>query len=58
MESIDSIATISEKNAGMTEEVTASVDEQQRAIALVTQSATDLSDEIMGLQQAINQFKL
>lgn len=58
MQSIESIATISEKNAAMTEEVTASVDEQQHAIQLVTQSASELSDEIVGLQQSINQFSI
>lgn len=58
MHSIDSIAAISEKNAAMTEEVTASVDEQQRAIQLVTNSSSELSDEIIGLQQSIKQFSI
>ncbi len=40
--SIERIATISETNAGMTEEVTASVDEQQQAIQMVTNSSNDL----------------
>ncbi|MEK4231027.1 methyl-accepting chemotaxis protein [Solibacillus sp. FSL H8-0538] len=58
MHSIESIASISEKNAAMTEEVTASVDEQQRAIELITQSSNDLSDEIIGLQESVKQFSI
>lgn len=58
MHSIESIAAISEKNAAMTEEVTASVDEQQRAIQLVTNSSSELSDEIIGLQRSIKQFSI
>lgn len=52
------IAAVSEENAAMTEEVNASVDEQQQAIALVTESANDLSDEINHLQQSIRRFKI
>ena len=54
--SIERIAIISETNAGMTEEVTASVDEQQKAVQLVTESSNNLSDEIQGLQESINKF--
>ena len=56
--SIESIAEISEKNAARTEEVTASVDEQQRAIELVTNSSNDLMHEINGLQEAISKFSI
>ncbi len=56
--SIERIATISETNAGMTEEVTASVDEQQKAVQLVTDSSNDLSEEIQGLQESIKKFTI
>ncbi len=56
MKSIESIAMISEKNAAASEEVTASVDEQQRAIQLVSESSNDLTDEITGLQESIKRF--
>lgn len=55
--SIAHIAMISEANAGMVEEVTASVDEQQKAVQIVTAASNDLTDEIIGLQNAIKQFK-
>lgn len=58
MQSIESIALISEKNAAASEEVTASVDEQQRAIQLVSESSNDLTDEISALQQSIKRFIL
>ncbi|ACA41841.1 cache domain-containing protein [Lysinibacillus sp. fkY74-1] len=58
MKSIESIAMISEKNAAASEEVTASVDEQQRAIQLVSESSNDLTDEITGLQESIKRFIL
>lgn len=56
--SIERIAKISETNAGMTEEVTASVDEQQNAIQMVTESANDLTNELQGLQESISKFKI
>jgi methyl-accepting chemotaxis protein len=56
--SIERIAQISETNAGMTEEVTASVDEQQKAIQLVTESSNTLSEEIQGLQDSIKKFTI
>ncbi|WP_342558410.1 methyl-accepting chemotaxis protein [Metasolibacillus sp. FSL K6-0083] len=56
--SMDSIAHISEKNAVVTQDVTASVEEQQRAIELVTNSSNELTGEINSLQEAINQFKV
>lgn len=56
--SIERIATISETNAGMTEEVTASVDEQQKAVQLVTESSNNLSEEIQGLQESIKKFTI
>lgn len=58
MHSIESIALISEKNAATSEEVTASVDEQQRAIQLVSESSNDLTDEITALQESIRRFIL
>lgn len=58
IKSIESIAMISEKNAAASEEVTASVDEQQRAIQLVSESSNDLTDEITGLQESIKRFIL
>lgn len=56
--SIESIAMISEKNAAASEEVTASVDEQQRAIQLISESSNDLTDEITALQESIKRFIL
>jgi len=58
MQSIESIAMISEKNAAAAEEVTASVDEQQRAIQVVSESSNDLTDEITALQDSIKRFIL
>jgi methyl-accepting chemotaxis protein len=58
MQSIESIAMISEKNAAASEEVTASVDEQQRAIQLVSESSNDLTDEISALQESIQRFTI
>ncbi|WP_155593273.1 methyl-accepting chemotaxis protein [Lysinibacillus cavernae] len=58
MQSIESIAMVSEKNAAASEEVTASVDEQQRAIQLVSESSNDLTDEISALQESIKRFNL
>ncbi|MGE7986735.1 cache domain-containing protein [Lysinibacillus fusiformis] len=58
MISIESIAMISEKNAAASEEVTASVDEQQRAIQLISESSNDLTDEITALQESIKRFIL
>lgn len=53
---IENIAVISEKNAATAEEVTASVEEQQKAIQLVTESSKDLSLELSALQESIQQF--
>ncbi|MGE7690827.1 methyl-accepting chemotaxis protein [Lysinibacillus sp. NPDC097214] len=58
IQSIESIAMISEKNAAASEEVTASVDEQQRAIQVVSESSNDLTDEITALQDSIKRFIL
>ena len=58
MKSTESIAMISEKNAAASEEVTASVDEQQRAIQLISESSNDLTDEITALQESIKRFIL
>ncbi|MDM5250643.1 methyl-accepting chemotaxis protein [Lysinibacillus sp. G4S2] len=56
IQSIESIAMISEKNAAASEEVTASVDEQQHAIQIVSESSNDLTDEITALQDSIKRF--
>ena len=56
--SIGNIALVSERNAAMTEEVTASVDEQQKAIQQVTNSSSDLTEEISSLKQSIQRFKI
>ncbi len=58
LNSIENIATISEASAARTEEVTASVDEQLHAIQMVTESANNLTNEIQGLQSAIQQFNI
>ncbi|MEK4427354.1 methyl-accepting chemotaxis protein [Solibacillus sp. FSL K6-1523] len=58
MDSVESIASISEKNSAMADEMTASIEEQQNAFALVTTSASELTDEIAGLQQSIKRFTL
>lgn len=54
--SIDGIASVSEENAAMTEQVNASVDEQQKAIQFVTESSTNLTDEINNLKESISKF--
>lgn len=58
MTSIDSISHVSEENAAMAQEMTASIEEQQAAMAVVTNSSSDLSDEINGLQQSIKRFTI
>ncbi|MEG0472975.1 MAG: methyl-accepting chemotaxis protein [Solibacillus sp.] len=58
MESVGSIASISEKNSAMADEMTASIEEQQNAFELVTTSASELSEDITGLQQSIKRFTL
>ena len=58
MDSVERISHVSEKNAAMAQEMTASIDEQQAAIAIVTISASDLTEDISGLQQSIKRFKL
>lgn len=58
MESVESIAAISEKSSSMADEMTASIEEQQNAFALVTTSASELTEDITGLQQSIKRFTL
>lgn len=53
---IERIASVSEENAAMTEQVNASVDEQQKAIQFVTESSTDLTEEINNLKDSISKF--
>lgn len=55
---IATVADMSELNAAAAEEVTASVEEQQHAIAIVTTSANELSDEIIALNEAIARFRI
>ena len=55
--SISNIAGVSERNAAMTEQMNAAVDEQQRAIQEVTNSSSDLTEEIVSLQKSIQRFK-
>ena len=57
-EAITSIAGMSEMNAAASEEVTASVEEQQNAIAIVTTATNELSDEIIALNEAIARFRI
>ncbi|MGG0657317.1 methyl-accepting chemotaxis protein [Rummeliibacillus pycnus] len=58
MDSMNSIMSVSEQNAGATQEVFASLAEQQKVIQVVAESATDLSDEIQSLKSSIEQFKI
>lgn len=58
LESITRIALISESNASSSEEVTASIEEQLRAVQIVTESSTDLTNEITTLQEAIKRFTI
>lgn len=58
MDSVERISQVSEKNVAMAQEMTATIEEQQTAIAIVTTSASDLTDDITGLQQSIKRFKL
>lgn len=58
LESITRIALISESNASSSEEVTASIEEQLRAVQVVTESSTDLTNEITTLQEAIKRFTI
>ncbi|RUL53609.1 MULTISPECIES: methyl-accepting chemotaxis protein [Lysinibacillus] len=53
---IESITEISERNAATAEEVTASVEDQQKAIHLVTEASNDLAEELSALQDSIQQF--
>ena len=58
LQSIERIAHISENNASSAQEVTASIDEQLRAVQVVAESSADLTNEIMMLQDAIKRFKI
>lgn len=58
LNSIARIAHISESNASAAEEVTASIDEQLRAVQVVTESSSDLTNEIIMLQDAIKRFTI
>lgn len=55
---IHSIAEISQHHAGMVEEVNASVDEQQRAVAVITNASNVLTDDLLMLQEAVQQFRV
>lgn len=58
IDSIERISRVSEENAAMSEEMTASIEEQQNAMAVVTHASTDLTEEIVDLQQAIKRFMI
>lgn len=58
MQAIERIALISETNASASEEVMASIDEQLRAVQVVTESSADLTNEIMQLQDSIKKFTI
>lgn len=58
IDSVESISKVSEENAAMAEEMTASIEEQQSAMAVVTNAASNLTDEITGLQESIKRFRL
>lgn len=58
IDAVERISHVSEENATMAKEMTSSIEEQQSAIAVVTTSASDLSDEIAGLQNSIKRFKI
>lgn len=55
---IYNIVMVSERSAAATEEISASVEEQQKAIELVAQSANDLSENIKILKESIKQFTI
>lgn len=55
---IHSIAEISQHHAGMVQEVNASVDEQQRAVAVITNASNVLTDDLLMLQEAVQQFRV
>lgn len=54
---IHDIAEISDRHTSMVQEVTASVEEQQKAVSIITTAANDLTDDISGLQQAVAHFQ-
>ncbi|MEK3763890.1 methyl-accepting chemotaxis protein [Solibacillus sp. FSL K6-4121] len=58
IDAVESISHVSERNAAMAEEMTASVEEQQSAMSVVTTSASNLTDEITGLQESISRFRI
>ena len=58
LDSIVRIARISESNASSSEEVSASIEDQLRAVQVVTESSSDLTNEIALLQEAINRFTI
>ena len=58
IDSVERISHVSEKNAAVAQEMSASIEEQQAAMVVVTTSASDLTDEISGLQDSIKRFKV
>lgn len=54
---IHDISEISHHHAGMIQEVNASVDEQQKAVTIITQSSNSLTDDLLQLQQTVQQFR-
>ena len=55
---IHSIAEISQHHTGMVQEVNASVDEQQRAVAVITDASNALTNDLLMLQEAVQQFRV
>jgi methyl-accepting chemotaxis protein len=58
VESIQSISAISQQSAASAEEVSASTEEQLRALGTVAESAEKLSDASKHLQELVQKFKL
>ncbi len=56
--SIESIAAVSQESAASTEQINSSIDEQVRAIGVVSESATELNDLISDLKFEINKFSV
>lgn len=54
---IHQIAEISDRHTSMVQEVTASVEEQQKAVSMITTAANDLTDDVVDLQHAVSHFQ-
>jgi len=56
--SISNIASISDNNAAATEELAAAVEQQTASIQTIAQTATQLSDKVIDLENMLNKFKI